>query len=84
MRARLALGADPWPPELPVWFAEGEGEIIIFKIALRLQKSFRRGGDGHHGIASVPASLALPKLLVRNVRDEVGTENCTHGIAQFG
>ena len=49
--------------------------MSIFMRGLGLQNSFRRRGDAHHGIASVLVVRAVPKVLVRNVRDVVGTEN---------
>ena len=77
-------GRTPWPPRLPVRFAEGEGEMSILMERLRLQNSFRHRGDAHHGISFVVAIRALPKILVRNLRDVVRTDNCAHDTAQFG
>ena len=50
---------------------------------LGLQNRLHRGGDPHHGITSVLAIRALPKVLVRNVPDVVRTENRAYDTAQF-
>ena len=91
MRARLALRSAPqglqgcpWPPGLPVRFAEGESEVTILMRGLGLQNGFRRRRNSHYGIATILAIGALSEVLIRNVRDMIRTKNRAHDTTKFG